>query len=77
MDVFSDRMWNLLLSPPSAMSGEVSVSCELDDNSCILDYHVVLSGPYNTIGRVFIGEERGQSRAHVKSFSTRAVPLQC
>ena len=34
--------------------------CQLVQNECIIDYEVVLSGPFNTIGRVFVGDERGE-----------------
>ena len=49
----------VLLSFPTASDG-VSVLCEFQQNGCTVDYQVVLSGPYNTESRVFVGEERGE-----------------
>ena len=34
--------------------------CELVQNDCIIDYEVFLSGPFDTIGMIFVGEERGE-----------------
>ena len=47
------------MSFPTASDG-VSVICEFQQNGCTVDYQVVLSGPYNTESRVFVGEERGE-----------------
>ena len=44
---------------PTASDG-VSVICEFQQNGCTVDYQVVLFGSYNTMGRVFVGEERGE-----------------
>ena len=49
----------MLLSFPTASDG-VSVICEFQQNGCTVDYQVVLSGPYNTESRVFVGEERSE-----------------
>ena len=49
----------VLVSFPTASYG-VSVLCELQQNGCTVDYQVVLSSPYNTESRVFVGEERGE-----------------
>ena len=51
-------LMRVLLSFPTASDG-VSVLCEFQQNGCTVDYQVVLSGPYNTESRVFVGEERG------------------
>ena len=45
--------------PPAASEGEL-VSCTFERDGCTVDYQVVLSGPFNTMGRVFVGEERGE-----------------
>ena len=36
------------------------MSCQFEENSCTVDYQVVLSGPFNTLGSVFVGRERGE-----------------
>ena len=36
------------------------MSCTFEENSCAVDYQVVLSGPFNTLGSVFVGGERGE-----------------
>ena len=43
-----------------SFSSASGVVCELVQNDCIVDYEVVLSGPFDTIGKVFVGEERGE-----------------
>ena len=43
-----------------SLSAAGGVVCELVQNDCIVDYEVVLSGPFDTIGKVFVGEERGE-----------------
>ena len=45
---------------PHTAGGGESVSCQFDQDDCIVDYDVVLSGPFNTIGTVYVGEERGK-----------------
>ena len=47
------------MSFPTASDG-VSVLCEFQQNGCTVDYQVVLSGPFNTMSRVFVGEEGGE-----------------
>ena len=49
----------MLVSFPTASDG-VSVLCVFQQNGCTVDYQVVLSGPYNTESRVFVGKERGE-----------------
>lgn len=34
--------------------------CQFDQSDCIVDYEVVLSGEFNTMGMVFVGQERGE-----------------
>ena len=36
------------------------MSCTFERDGCTVDYQVVLSGPFNTMGSVFVGEERGE-----------------
>ena len=36
------------------------MSCTFERGGCTVDYQVVLSGPFNTMGSVFVGEERGE-----------------
>ena len=43
----------------SAASDGVLVSCTFEREGCIVDFQVVLSGDFNTMGSVFVGEERG------------------
>ena len=65
-------MEEMLVSFPTASDG-VSVICEFQQNDCTVDYQVVLSGPYNIMGRVFVGEERGGLATLVISSSYVAV----
>ena len=47
---------------PPAHSG-TTVSCLFEQNDCVVDYDVVLSGPNNIIVSVYVGEERGMYKA--------------
>ena len=58
-DLLGVCMEMVLVSFPTASDG-VFVLCEFQQNGCTVDYQVVLSGPYNTESRVFVGEERGE-----------------
>ena len=49
------------------------VLCSFRENGCTVDFEVALSGPHNTIGMVFVGEERGELKDCVSLYSVPSM----
>ena len=49
------------------------MSCTFERDGCTVDYQVVLSGPFNTMGSVFVGEERGTQLLITDLYNARST----